>query len=138
MRLLSGIARTYFFQVNGLCLQSSAYILVGRLIYIFYIVAVGFLHTCEFPFGYYISGHPINICDCTFQDSTIASIGIFRSLPVSYFPVVVCRGVSLTDYSAEVTSLTGIELSVCFANHLIPTVRDAHISVVVHGGEHGS
>ena len=138
MGLLSCISGTHLFQVERLGFQAAADILIGCLIHIFHEVAVRFLHPAQFPLGNHLTGIAGNICERAFQNGTFTAIGVFHTLLVGDFPVIVCRAAALADDTAEVSSLTGIELPVCLAGYLVSTVGHTHLSLVVHGREHGT
>ena len=138
MGCLSAITGTYFLKINGFCHKSTTNRFVGCLIDVFDIITVCFFHTFELPFGNHLTALTACIGDGTFENGTFSTINIFDSLFVGYFPSIVGRRITLADDTAEVSSLTGIELSVGLPCHLLTTVGNTHFAVIPHGRKHGS
>ena len=136
MGCLSAITGTYFLKINGFCHKSTTNRFVGCLIDVFDIITVCFFHTFELPFGNHLTALTACIGDGTFENGTFSTINIFDSLFVGYFPSIVGRRITLSDNTAEVSSLPSVELSVRFSVHLLTTVSHTHLAVVTHRGKH--
>ena len=135
---LSTVTCPYFPEIDGFRRESASDRLVNSLIYIFYVVSVCFFHTFEFPFRNDLTAGSRGIGSHTFQYGTFTSIGVLNTLLVGNLPIIVRRTVALADDTAEVSALTGIELSVSLAWHLLASVGYAHFAVIPHGRKHGS
>ena len=133
---LSAVTCMYFLEIDGFCHESASDRLVNSLIYIFYVVSVCFFHTFEFPFGDDLPLGTADIGYCTFEYGSLATIDILDALLVCNLPIIVRRTVALADDTAEVAALTGVELAVSLAWHLLTTVGNAHPAVVAHRREH--
>ena len=136
MRFLSCITCVNLLQICRLGLQAATHILIHDVIHIFYIVTVEFLDTFQLPFGNHLTGTARSIGDIALYNSSVTAIDVLDTLLVCNLPIIVGRTVTLADDTAEITALAGVELAVSLSVHLLATVCDSHLSVVVHGGEH--
>ena len=136
MGCLSTISGTYFLKINGFCHKSTTNRFVGCLIDVFDIITVCFFHTFEFPLRDNLACVAAKVCYCAFEDCSFTAIDVLDALLVGNLPIIVRRTVALADDTAEVSALTGIELAVSLARHLLTTVGNAHLAVVTHRGKH--
>ena len=136
VRFLSCITCVNLLQICSLGLQAATHILIHDVIHIFYIVTVEFLDTFQLPFGNHLTGTARSIGDIALYNSSVTTIDVLDTLLVCNLPIIVGRTVTLADDTAEITALAGVELAVSLSVHLLATVCDSHLSVVVHGGEH--
>ena len=95
-----------------------------------------FLDTFQLPFGNHLTGIARSIGDIALYNSSVTAIDVLDTLLVCNLPIIVGRTVTLADDTAEITALAGVELAVSLSVHLLATVCDSHLSVVIHSGEH--
>ena len=107
-----GIARFDGVEIDCLGNQSAAYRLVKCLVFILNPVALSLDNTFEFPFGNHLAGISGEVGNCAFEHRALAAVGIYHTLFVGHFPIVIGRAAALADYAGEITALTGIELTV--------------------------
>ena len=136
VRFLSCITCVNLLQICSLGLQAATHILIHDVIHIFYIVTVEFLDTFQLPFGNHLTGIARSIGDIALYNRSVTAIDVLDTLLVCNLPIIVGRVVTLADDAAEITSLAGVELAIRLSVHLLATVCDSHLSVVIHGGEH--
>ena len=92
-----GVARADLGKIDGLCHQSSAHRLVGHRVLVLYPVAVCLDNPLELPFGNHLARIAGEVGNRALEHGTLTAVGIYHTLLVGHFPVVVRRTVALAD-----------------------------------------
>ena len=136
MRIQSAVACMHFLEVDGFCHNSTTNGFINCFIDVLYIISVSFLYALELPFRDNFMGIARSIGNDSFQNCALTAVGVFHTLLVGYLPIIVRRVVALADNTTKVTTLTGVELAIYLAIHLLSTMCHAHRAVFIHRGEH--
>ena len=113
-------------QIDGLGRHAASDILIPFLILVLHVVAVCLLDTTQPPFG---------DAPCAVEKPGVlaAAEGIFHAVAVGYHPIIAGRTAAFANDSAEVASLTGIELAVGNSLHRRVAVCHRQLLPVRHG-----